>query len=115
MRETAAMAYDEELADRVRARVEREQGLTEKKMFGGLAFLINGHMAVSASSRGGLLLRVDPAETEKLLQEPNTGPFEMRGREMVGWLHLDASGLSEAELDLWVARGVSYAKSLPVK
>jgi hypothetical protein len=109
------MAYDEELADRVRGHVEQEKGLTEKKMFGGLAFLINGRMAVAAGSRGDVLLRCDPADTETLLQEPNAGPFEMRGREMVGWLQLDANGLTDAELDQWIQRGVSYAKSLPPK
>jgi len=109
------MAYDEELADRVREHVEREQGLTEKKMFGGLAFLINGRMAVAAGSRGDLLLRCDPADTESLLLEPNAGPFEMRGREMEGWLQLDANGLTEDELDQWIQRGVTYAKSLPPK
>jgi hypothetical protein len=112
---TGHMAYDDELADRIRAHVERESGLTEKKMFGGLAFLINGRMAVAAGSRGDVLLRCDPAETESLLREPHVGPFEMRGREMVGWLQLDANGLTDAELDKWIQRGVSYAKSLPPK
>ncbi len=109
------MAYDEELADRVREHVEQERGLTEKKMFGGLASLINGRMAVAAGSRGGLLLRCDPADTESLLLKPNAGPFEMRGKEMVGWLHLDTNGLTEDELDQWIQRGVAYAKSLPPK
>jgi hypothetical protein len=109
------MAYDEELADRIRGHVEQEQGLTEKKMFGGLAFLINGHMAAAAGSRGGVLLRCDPADTESLLLEPNASPFEMRGRELVGWLDLDANGLTEDELDRWIQRGVTYARSLPAK
>ena len=79
-----------------------------------VAFLINGHMAVSASSRGGLLLRVDPAQTESLLQQPKARPFEMRGREMSGWLHVDGD-LSDDELAVWVGRGVAYVKSLPPK
>ena len=80
----AAMAYDEELANRIREVVQGERGLTEKAMFGGLAFLINGNMAVSASSKGGLLLRIDPAQTDSLVSEPHVARFEMRGREMDG-------------------------------
>jgi TfoX/Sxy family transcriptional regulator of competence genes len=110
------MAYDEELADRVRAHVEQESGLTEKRMFGGLAFLINGHMAVSASSKGGLMVRIDPADTETLLREPNARPFEMRGREMDGWLRIDVDAeAGDDELTPWIRRGVAYAKSLPPK
>ena len=110
------MAYDEELADRVRAHVEQESGLTEKRMFGGLAFLINGHMAVSASSKGGLMVRIDPADTETLLREPNARPFEMRGREMDGWLRVDvAADAGDDELVPWIRRGVAYARSLPPK
>jgi TfoX/Sxy family transcriptional regulator of competence genes len=116
LRKTAAMAYDQELADLVREHVEHEKGLTEKRMFGGLAFLINGNMAVSASSKGGLLLRVDPAETESLLQQPRARPFEMRGREMSGWLHIDAdASVPDDELAQWVRVGVTYARSLPPK
>ncbi len=110
------MAYDEELADRVREVVQDESALTEKKMFGGLAFLINGNMAVSASSKGGLLLRVDPAETESLISEPEVGRFEMRGRQMDGWLRVDATVVdSDRELRRWVDIGVAYARSLPPK
>jgi len=110
------MAYDEELADRVREHVEPEKGLTAKRMFGGLAFLINGNMAVSASSKGGLLLRVDPADTERLLGEPRARPFEMRGREMNGWLHIDAdASVPDDELAQWIRIGVTYARSLPPK
>ena len=110
------MAYDEELADRIREIVQGEAGLTEQKMFGGLAFLINGNMSVSASGQGGLLLRVDPAETDDLLMEPHAEPFEMRGRSMQGWLRVDQDGLGTREdLGRWVARGVAYARSLPAK
>ena len=110
------MAYDEDLAGRIRELVAREEGVTEKKMFGGLAFLIGGNMSVSASGQGGLLLRVDPAETETLLTEPHAQPFVMRGRAMEGWLRVDSEGLgTKRDLERWVARGVSYARSLPPK
>src|SRR5215207_3291456 len=114
--ETRRMAYDVELADRIRAVVQAEPGLTEQRMFGGLAFLMQGNMAVSASSQGGLLLRVDPAETESLISEPHVGRFEMRGRKMNGWLRVDAE-VVEADDDLrrWVRHGVTYARSLPPK
>jgi TfoX/Sxy family transcriptional regulator of competence genes len=110
------MAYDEDLADRIRELIADERGLTEKKMFGGLAFLIGGHMAVSASREGGLLVRVEPAETEALEAEPHTAPFVMRGRPMDGWLRVDAEGVQTTEqLEPWVRRGVAYARSLPPK
>jgi TfoX/Sxy family transcriptional regulator of competence genes len=110
------MAYDEDLAARVRAHVGGEAGVTEKRMFGGLAFLINGNMAVSASGGGGLLLRVDPAETEALAAEPHTQRFVMRGREMDGWLRVDADATTaDDELERWITRGVTYARSLPPK
>jgi len=110
------MAYDEEIANRVREVVHGQRGLTEKRMFGGLAFLINGNLAVSASSKGGLLLRVDPAQTESLVSEPHVGRFEMRGREMNGWLRVDAEAVtSDAALRRWVSRGVGYARSLAPK
>lgn len=107
------MAWDEALAHRVREVVHGERGLTEQRMFGGLAFLIDGRMAVSASSQGGLLLRVDPAQTGSLLSEPHVRRFQMRGREMNGWLRVDAVGLEDGEaLERWVGRSVAYARSL---
>lgn len=110
------MAYDEDLANRIRELVGMEPGLTEKRMFGGLAFLINGNMSVSASGQGGVLLRVDPAETDALLSKPHAHAFEMRGRAMQGWLRVDAEGLrTKRQLEPWVARGVAYARSLPSK
>jgi hypothetical protein len=110
------VAYDQELATRIRGLVREEAGLTEKRIFGGLAFLINGNMSVSASGQGGLLLRVDPAETDELLGQPHAHPFEMRGRTMQGWLRVDAEGVqTKRELERWVARGVAYARSLPSK
>ncbi len=110
------MAYDEDLANRIRELVATGDDVTEKRMFGGLAFLIGGHMSVSVSGQGGLLLRCDPAETETLLGKPNAGPFEMRGRVMEGWLRIDAEGVrTKRQLERWIARGVGYARSLPPK
>ena len=109
------MAYDEELAERIRGLLPGVP-VTEQKMFGGLAFLVGGNMAVAASGQGGLLLRVDPARTESLVDPPAVDRFEMRGRQMDGWLRVDASAVeSDAELRRWVAHGVGYARSLAPK
>jgi TfoX/Sxy family transcriptional regulator of competence genes len=111
-----AMAYDEELANRIRELVADEPDLTEQRMFGGLAFLIGGNMSVAASGQGGLLLRVDPDETEALVEKPHAQPFVMRGREMQGWLRVDDEGVrTKRQLEPWVKRGVAYARSLPPK
>src|SRR5436305_15264906 len=108
------MAYDEELAERVRRLVAGERALTEKKMFGGLAFLVGGNMAVAASGQGGLLVRVDPAESEALVAETPARLMEMRGREMPGWLRVDTDDVrDDSALSAWVERGVAYAPSLP--
>ena len=113
---TAVMAYDEELADRVREVVAGEQGLTEKRMFGGLAFLLDGHMAVAASGQGGLLLRCDPAATDELVDDRHVHRMEMRGREMDGWLRVDTDGVAgDDELRGWVRHGVDYVRTLPPK
>ena len=110
------MAYDEKLADRIRALVAGEAGLTEKKMFGGLAFLIGGNMAVAASGQGGLMVRVDPASSGALVAETNARLVEMRGREMKGWLRLDTKDVKgKRELASWVELGTTYARSLPAK
>ena len=110
------MAYDEEVANRIRELVLVEPGVTERRMFGGLAFLIDGNMAVSASGQGGLLLRVDPAESEDLLADEHAQRFEMRGRAMNGWLRVAPEGvIEEASLRRWVAVGLAYARSLPPK
>jgi TfoX N-terminal domain len=110
------MAYDEELADRIRELLATDHDVAEKKMFGGLAFLIGGHMSVSASGQGGLLLRCDPEETDALIREPDVRRFEMRGRAMDGWLRVDAAAIETREdLERWVAVGVDYARSLPPK
>src|SRR4051794_28811220 len=110
------MAYDEDLANLIRECLAGEAGVVEQRMFGGLAFLIGGNMAVAASGQGGLMVRVDPGQTEALLAEPHAQPFEMRGREMAGWLRVDAEGVQTREdLEPWVRRGVAYAGSLPAK
>lgn len=113
-RHTAVVAYDGELADRVRELLAGEPDVVEKRMFGGLAFLVAGRMAVSASSQGGLLVRVNPAETDTLAAEPLASPFVMRGREMTGWLRvaIDVSAPDE-ELRRWVDHGLRYARLLP--
>jgi TfoX/Sxy family transcriptional regulator of competence genes len=101
------MAYDEDLANRIRELVSNQPGLTEKRMFGGLAFLINGNMSVSASGQGGLLLRIDPDDTDKLLGRAHAQPFEMRGRSMNGWLRVAPEGVrTKRQLESWVAHGV---------
>ncbi len=110
------MAYDEELAGRIRALIGDEPALTEQKMFGGLAFLVRGNMAIAASGQGGLLVRVDPAESDELVDTTNASVMVMRDRPMAGWLRVDAA---DAETDdglaAWVRRGVSFARSLPGK
>ena len=110
------MAYDEELADRIRALLVTDHDVVEKKMFGGLAFLIGGNMSVSASGQGGILLRCPPDQTDVLVREPHAERFEMRGNVMDGWLRVEAEGLdSDADLRRWVDVGVGYARSLPPK
>ena len=110
------MAYDEKLAQRIRDLMAEEPDLTEKKMFGGLAFLIAGNMAVAASGQGGMMVRVDPAEGEKLIATTSARPMEMRGRSMSGWLRLDTDDVRlKRQLAKWVTMGVTYAKALPRK
>ena len=110
------MAYDEDLANRVRELVAGEAGVTEKRMFGGLAFLIGGNMAVAASGQGGVLVRVDPEESDDLAAKRHASPMVMRGREMRGWLRVDEDGVrTKRQLEPWVRRGVAYARSLPPK
>ena len=110
------MGYDEELAGRVRELIGSEPGLAEKKMFGGLAFLLGGNMAVGVSGQGGILVRVDPAESDGLVATTSAEPMEMRGRQMRGWLRVAAEDLgTQQELSRWVEFGASYARSLPAK
>ncbi len=110
------MAFDEDLAHRIRELVADEPDLSEQRMFGGLGFLVGGKMAVAASGQGGLLVRVDPEETDALVAKPHARRFEMRGREMDGWLRVDSEGVrTKRQLEPWVRRGVAYARSLPPK
>jgi hypothetical protein len=110
------VAYDEELAGRIRELLSDEVELTEKKMFGGLAFLIGGNMAVAASGQGGVLVRVDPARSETLVATTNASLMEMRGRHMAGWLRVDADDVrTKRQLAKWVGLGSTYARSLPGK
>jgi TfoX/Sxy family transcriptional regulator of competence genes len=110
------MAYDEELANRIREVVQAETGLSERPMFGGLAFLVRGNMAAAASGQGGLLLRIDPSQTEALADHPHVRRFEMRGREMDGWLHVGDEALgTDGDLRRWIDHGLDYARSLPPK
>jgi TfoX/Sxy family transcriptional regulator of competence genes len=110
------VAYDEDLANRIRELLAEEPGVTEQRMFGGLAFLIGGHMAVAASSQGGLLVRVDPEQGKSLCSTPHVQPMVMRGREMRGWLRISPEAAkSKRQLERWVATGTGYARSLPPK
>lgn len=115
-RHTVKMAYDEGLAQRIRELVEGEPGLAEKRMFGGLAFLVGGNMAVSASGQGGLLLRIDPMRAAELVEEPHVRRAVMRGRVMDGWLRVDDEVIEEdAQLRRWVDEGLDFARALPPK
>jgi hypothetical protein len=108
------MAYDAELAERLRAVLAGEPGVSEKRMFGGLAFLLDGHLAVAASGAGGLLLRCDPARTDELVARPPATRAVMRGREMDGWLRVPAGAVrTDERLRHWVGFGTAYARSLP--
>ncbi len=113
-RDTAVVAYDVDLADRLREILANEPEVVERLMFGGLAFMVAGHMAVSVSGQGGLLLRVDPAQTDTLVVDPRASRFVMRGREMDGWLRIDIDArASDDELNRWIKHGVGYVRSLP--
>ncbi len=110
------MAYDEDLANRIRELLARQAGVHEKAMFGGLAFLIDGHMAVVVSSKGGLMVRVPPAETDKLLARSHVSPMVMSGRETRGWVLVAAEGVKTMpQLSRWVTKGTGHARSLPPK
>jgi TfoX/Sxy family transcriptional regulator of competence genes len=110
------MAYDEDLANRIRELLGSEKGIEEKHMFGGLAFLVNGNMSVAVSREGGLLVRVPPDDTDKLLQRAHVNPMVMAGREARGWLRVEANGVqTKRQLQGWVTTGAGYARSLPPK
>ena len=108
--------YDEGLADRIREVIGAPRDLTEKKMFGGLAFLLGGNMAIAASGEGGVLVRVDPSESDKIVDGTNAEPAVMRGRPMSGWLRVAPEHLrTKRQLAKWVELGMAYAGSLPKK
>jgi TfoX/Sxy family transcriptional regulator of competence genes len=110
------VTYDEHLADRIRELVGRESDVTEQKMFGGLAFLIGGNMAIAASGQGGVLVRVDPEQSDRLVTTTNASLMEMRGRQMRGWLRVGPGDVrTKRQLAKWVELGTSYARSLPAK
>ena len=110
------MAYDEKLAERIRELVAGESNLTEQMMFGGLAFLIGGNMAIAASGQGGVLVHVDPAQSDKLVATTKARLMEMRGKQMQGWLRVDAADVgTKRQLVKWVELGTGYARSLPAK
>jgi hypothetical protein len=110
------MAYDEDLANRIRELLADVDSVTEKKMFGGLAFMVGGHMAVSASGQGGLMLHVAPEDTAALVTKPHASRMVMRGREMDGWIRVADEGVkTRRQLEPWVKRGVAHARSLPPK
>jgi TfoX/Sxy family transcriptional regulator of competence genes len=110
------MAYDEDLAHRLRELLADEVAITEKKMFGGLAFLVHGNMSVSASRTGGLLVRIDPADTDAALERPHVALMEMGGRTMDGWITIAPEGLkTKRQLGAWVTRSLAFVKTLPRK
>jgi TfoX/Sxy family transcriptional regulator of competence genes len=110
------MAYDVDLANRIRELLGPQRGVEEKRMFGGLAFLINGNMSVAASGQGGLLVRVPPEDTDRLLAHAHVSPMVMGGREMRGWLRVHDDGVkTKRQLQSWITRGVEYARTLPPK
>lgn len=108
------MAYDEDLADRLRVALQAESDVEEKRMFGGLAFLVGGHMAVAASGQGGMMVRCDPDATDELAALDGVSPFEMRGRGMRGWLRVETPA-DDGSLERWVATGVGFVRTLPPK
>jgi TfoX/Sxy family transcriptional regulator of competence genes len=110
------MAYDDDLADRIRELLSEQPALTERRMFGGLAFLLGGHMAIAASGQGGALVRVDPEQSDRLVATTPAEEAVMRGRPMQGWLRVAPEDLrTKRQLERWVTRSAAYASSLPPK
>ncbi|GAB3673417.1 TfoX/Sxy family protein [Angustibacter aerolatus] len=108
------MAYDEELADRLREELAGTAAVTERRMFGGLAFLVRGHLAVAASGHGGLMVRCVPEQRDELLARPYAAPMVMRGRDTAGWLRVAPAGVADdADLRAWVAVGLDAVRGLP--
>ena len=110
------MAYDTDLAERIREQLATHEAVSEQRMFGGLAFLVGGHLAVAASGQGGLMVRVDPAEGGALIEQGKAEPMIMRGKRMSGWLRVPSDAVrTTRQLTPWVRRGTAYAASLPPK
>ena len=110
------MAYDEDLANRIREQLADETAITEQRMFGGLAFLLGGNMCVGVSGQGGLMLRIPPDDTDEALAQPHAHPFEMRGRSMRGWIRVAPEGVAtDDELAAWVDRALAFVRTLPPK
>lgn len=110
------MAYDEDLADRIREAMSSEAGVTERRMFGGLGFMVDGHMAVAAGSGGSLMVRADPDDAQTWVREPGASHMVMRGRELSGWLLVEPVGLAAAaDLQRWIDRSVRFVRGLPPK
>ncbi len=110
------MAYDHDLANRIRELLSGEAGTTEKAMFGGLAFLLHGNMAIAASGRGGVMVRIDPDDADDMLGHPYTEVVVMRGRQMPGWIRVGAEGVkTKRQLQPWVRRALKYTRTLPPK
>ena len=110
------MAYDEDLANRIRELIGADPAVSESKMFGGLAFLVNGNMAIAASGQGGVLVRANPAESDELVDTTDAEMAIMRGRPMAGWLRVDSEHVrTKRQLEKWVKVGTGYARSLPAK
>jgi TfoX/Sxy family transcriptional regulator of competence genes len=111
-----SVAYDQDLANRIRELIAGEPDVSERNMFGGLAFLFGGHMSVAAGAQGSLVVRVDPEDVDEFLTKPHAHPFVMRGRATEGRVRVDAEGVrTRRQLERWVMRGVAYARSLPPK
>jgi TfoX/Sxy family transcriptional regulator of competence genes len=110
------MPHDGKLASRIRDLLVGEEGVTETKMFGGLAFMVGGNMAVAASGQGGILVRIDPDDAEKLVARSGVAPMVMRGKEMKGWLRVEADAIkTKRQLTSWVERGMAQARRLPIR
>lgn len=110
------VAADEDLANRIRELIAAEPDVSERSMFGGLVFLVGGHMSVASGARGSLIVRVDPEDTDEFLAKPHAHPYVMRGRAMEGRVRVDAEGVrTKRQLERWVSRGLAYARSLPSK
>jgi len=110
------MAYDSSIAKRIRDLLAEQKGVAEKRMFGGLAFLVHGNMCVAASGQGGMLVRIDPAETKSALARPHTSRMSMGGRSMDGWIRVAPEGArTTREVGTWVTRSLAYVRTLPPK